>query len=232
MPATTFPPSKESELVSWSTIFSTRINADSALYGLTDPQANAYETLHLAFVAAYNTVQDPFTNSKQAVIAKNEAKEALLYGTDGAWELVRIIQAFPGITDALRGELGLRIPDTEQTRIPAPTTPPNLSIISTFGRSIKVRLQDQENPSRRGKPDGVQGATILYHVGETAPSDPALWVFSMNTSSTLFNVEIPMTVEPGSKVWLTAFWFNARKESSQAASAESTSISDGYAQAA
>ena len=116
--------------------------------------------------------------------------------------------------------------------VPAPTTPPDLSIISTFGRTIKIRLRDQDNPNSRGKPDGVQGATIIYHVGDSVPSDPAQWTFAMNVSRVVFDVELPASIPSASKVWVTAFWFNARKESSPAASPENTIIGEGLSQAA
>jgi hypothetical protein len=227
-----FQPTKDADLLTWSDNFSTKITATPTAYGLTAAQATAYAALHTLYEAAYNRAKNPNTNSKQAVIAKNLAKDNLLNGSGGAWELVDIVQAFPGTTDAMRGELGLRIPDVAPTPIPAPQVAPDLAIISTAGRSVKVRLRDQENPDRRGKPDGVSGATVLFYVGETNPPDPALWAFLTNTSKTALDVEIPATVAAGAKVWLTAFWFNNRKESSPAATPESTRISDGLAQAA
>ncbi len=227
-----FPPRKDADLLLFTTNFDAKITASPTTYGLDALQAAAYTPLHAAFATAYAAATNPNTNSKQAIIAKNQAKDALLDSPGGARQLVNIIQAFPGMTDAMRGELGLRIPDPEPTPIPEPGSPPNLSIISTFARVIKVRLQDQENPARRGKPDGVQGATVLYCVGETAPADPAQWVFAKNTSTTLFEAEIPASVVAGSRVWLTAFWFNARKDSGPAATPESTRISDGLGMAA
>lgn len=232
MPVPTFPPSKDADLVTWSTNFDTLVTASAATYGLDAGQAAGYNTLHNAFVSAYNIATNPNTNSKANVNAKNVAKESLLNDANGAWELVDIVQAFPGTTDTMRGQLGLRIPDSDPTPVGAPTTAPDLSIISAFGRSIKVRLRDQLNPNTRGKPDGVQGATIIYHVGDTVPSDPAQWTFAMNVSKTTFDVELPASIAAASKVWLTAFWFNARKESSPAASPEYTYISDGLSQAA
>lgn len=232
MPIPIFPPTKDSELVTWSNNFDAHVTASAVSFGLDAGQAAGYNTLHNAFVSAYNTATNPGTNSKANVNAKNDAKNNLLNETNGAWELVDIAQAFPGMTDTIRGQLGLRIPDTSPTPIGAPTTAPDLSILSTFGRTIKVRLRDQENPTKRGKPDGVQGATILYHVGDTAPADPAQWTFALNTSKTLFEVDIPGTIAAGEKIWLVAFWFNARKESSPAASPEYTRISEGYASAA
>lgn len=227
-----FPPSREGELAAWAANFDTKINANTESYGLTLAQAVAFTSLSDAFIAAYNTVVNPNTNAKQAVIAKNQAKEALLHGTGGAWELVRIVQAFPGTTNAMRGELGLRIPDTERTPVAAPAVAPDLSIVSMSNRLISVRLRDQENPESRGKPPGVDGATVLYYVGETAPLDPTVWIFAMNVSRTTFDVEIPSSIPANSTIWLTAFWFNARKESSPAASPESTVIAGGMSQAA
>jgi hypothetical protein len=228
----TFPPRRESQLLTWSSNWSAKITAMPLTYGLTAAQAAAYAALHAAWTAAYNAAVNPNSNSKQAIIAKNQMKEMLLNGPGGAWELVDIVQAFPGTTDAMRGELGLRIPDAAPTPVPDPATAPDLSIIATMGRLVRVRLRDQANPDRRGKPAGVQGATVLFFAGETAPADPALWVFAANTSRTLLDVEIPAGVAAGTRVWLTAFWFNARKAASPAAAPESTRISDGLAAAA
>lgn len=231
MPVPTFPPRRDADLLTWSDNFNTLINADPTRYGLTIEQGTDYTALHDAYASAYAVATNPNTNSKSNVNAKNQAKEQLLYGRGGAWALVNIIQAYPGTTNTMRGNLGLRI-SSDPTPVPAPDVAPNLSILLTMARVIRVRLQDQESPDSRGKPDGVQGATVLYHVGETASDDPSQWVFAMNTSRTLFEVEIPNTVEAGSKVWLTAFWFNAKKQSSPAAVPEFTRVSDGLSQAA
>ena len=232
MPVPLFPPKKDSELLSWSANWDAKITATPVLFGLTAAQATSYASLHAGFAARYAASVNPNTNSRAAINAKNVARETLLNGAGGAWELVDIVQAFPGTTDIMRGELGLRIPDVSPTPVPPPGDPPDLSIISTAGRTIKVRLRDQQNPDRRGKPAGVQGATILYFPGDVAPQDPSEWTFAMNTSRTQEDVSIPASVPAGTKVWLTAFWFNARKQTSQAATFESTRISDGLAQAA
>lgn len=232
MSVPTFPPTKDADLLTWSANFDALITADPVQYGLDLAQAGAYATLHAAYAAAHATATNPNTNSKANINAKNQAKQQLLYGPGGAWQLVNIVQAFPGTTNDMRGQLGLRIPDLEPTPVPPPGTAPDLSILATMARVIKVRLRNQEAPDSRGKPRGVHGATVLYHVGEDAPADPSQWIFSINTSKTLFDVDIPATVAAGSKVWLTAFWFNARMQSSPAAVPEFTRVSDGMAQAA
>lgn len=228
-----FPQTKEAQLLQWSAVFSAKITAGAASFGLLPAQSVSYALLHTAFASAYNAANDQNTNSKAAIGLKNQAKENLLNGPGGAWELVDICQAWPSMTDAKRLELNIKLIDSDPTPIPVPEFAPDLSIISTAGRMISVRLRDQLNPDRRGKPVGVSGATVLYHVGEALPpNDPTEWTFAMNTSTTTFDVEIPAGVAPGSKVWLTAFWFNNRKDSSPAATFESTMIGDQYAKAA
>ena len=80
MPIPEFPPSRESELLEWSANWTTRIAATPTAFGLTAAQAGAYDILHRDFESAYTTANQPLTNSKANIIAKNVAKEALLDG--------------------------------------------------------------------------------------------------------------------------------------------------------
>src|SRR4051812_16650879 len=74
-------PTKDSELVSFSTNFSTRITATPVVFGLTAGDATAYAALHTAFLAAYNavtTARDAGDRSKSLATAKDLAKGNLL----------------------------------------------------------------------------------------------------------------------------------------------------------
>jgi hypothetical protein len=227
-----FPPSREADLLAWSANFDQFITATPEAFGLTAAQATAYAALHAAFAAAYEVAIEPSTNSKSAINAKNVAKESLVNGPGGARQLVAIVQAFPGTTDPMRTDLGLKVRDYEPTPAPVPALAPNLSIVSSVGRTVAIRLRDASNSRNRGKPEGVQGAAVLTHVGETPPADPQQWALAFNTSLTSCDVVFPMSVPAGSKVWITSFWFNARKQSGPAAAAQTAVISDGLAQAA
>jgi hypothetical protein len=175
-----FPQSREAQLLGWSAQFSAKITAAATTYGLTAPMASAYAALHSSFASLYATATDTDTNSKAAITAKNVAKQSLLYGTGGAWQLVNIIQAFPGTTDAMRAELNIKIRDVEMTPSPAPEVAPDLSIVSTMGRTVRIRLRDALNTDRRGKPDNIIGATVLTYVGDEAPTDSLGWSFCLN----------------------------------------------------
>ena len=230
MPSTTdFIPGRESELVTWSTNFDTLINADPLIYGLDIGQASAYAALHTAFVAAYQTANDPSTRTPSAIVSKDDAKDALI---TNARDLAAIVQSFPGTTDILRSDLGITVPDTEPTPIPPPANPPGIDIVSAVGRTVTLRLHDSLSPTTRGKPDGVAGATVFSYVGTAAPVELDDWKFEGNTTLTKYDVNFDPEVANGAMVWFTAFWFNPRAQSGPAASPVSTNMPGGLAQAA
>jgi hypothetical protein len=65
-----------------------------------------------------------------------------------------------------RVQLGLTVVDEELTPVARPSDPPKLSLLPSFGRTVRVRLRDMSSPDRRGKPDGVAGAAVFSYVGE------------------------------------------------------------------
>ncbi len=77
-----------------------------------------------------------------------------------------------------------------------------------------------------GKPAGVSGASIFSYVEATAPSDISAWKFEGNTGKTAV-VVFPNTTAAGATVWLTAFWFNPRKQSGPACTPVSTNVQRG-----
>lgn len=226
-----FIPPREEQLVVWSANFSAQLTAAAPSYGLSAPQAVSYAALHLAFANAMTLVSNPATNSGAAVLAKNTAKQNLLYGPGGARELVDIAQAWPNQTNEKRGQLNIKVKDADPTPIPAPETAPELTIVQTIGRNVKIRLRDADNPDSRAKPAGVKGATVLTFVGEEAPTDPLGWAYCTTSTRNLFDVDFPGSVPIGSKVWVTAMWFNGRGEQSPAAAPAWTCLADGLGKA-
>ncbi len=207
-----FIPSKDADLINWSAGFSSKITATPTAFGLTAPQATAYAALDTAFAGAYATAVDPATRTRGTIAAKDAARIPLVAQ---ARELARIINAFPSITNQQRIDLGLNPREGEMTPVNPPTESPVLEIVSAMGRTLKVKLRSV-NSERRGKPEGVDGATLFSFVGEAPPADISSWKFEGSTTRTLFDVEFPPTVAAGAQVWLTAFWFNPRSQSGPA----------------
>jgi hypothetical protein len=110
--------------------------------------------------------------------------------------------------------------------------PPSVDIKSVTGNTVRLRIHDPSNPTRRGKPDGVDGISVFSFVGAEPPTGVAGWHFEGNTTRTVIDVAFDGSVAPGSKVWFTSFYFNARAQSGPACAPVSTNLQGGGAMAA
>lgn len=222
-----FLPSKDADLLAWSSNFSTRITATPTAFGLVAAQATAYAALHSSFASALTVATDPGTRTRGTVAAKNDARAPL---RAEARELSRIIQAFPATTTQQRIDLGLNPRDNPASPIPAPQTSPVLEILSVQGRLFKLRLREV-NSERRGRPIGVEGATIMSYVGAQPPADKTLWRFEGSiTRTNKFDLEFPASVAAGAQVWLCAFWYSPRAESGPACAPVGAYVAGGVVQ--
>jgi hypothetical protein len=144
---------------------------------------------------------------------------------------VKVIQAWPEMTDTKRAQLGITVPDRTSTPVPVPETSPRLEVIAVMGRQIKLKLRPSEGGGR-AKPDGVTGANLFYTVGEDYSQDIETWQFKGGQSKTTVTLNIPDSVPGGSKVWLTAQWFNRKAQTGPACPPVETRIAGGLSQAA
>ena len=205
-------PTREAELVTWSNTFGAYISANGVQVGLTIEQAGAYDALQSSFVAAYQTANDPTTRSPANIEAKNLAKTALIEETR---KLVAIVQAYPGTTNTMRSAMGITVRDSDPSPVSVPETAPLIDVMEVRGRTFELRLRDAVTTEKR-KPAGVQGATLFTHVGDEMPESLSDWTFVASTTKTDVEFTVPVTVPAGSKVWITAFWFNRKSESGPA----------------
>lgn len=143
-----------------------------------------------------------------------------------ARRLARIIQANPLVSDEQRAELGITVRDTEPTPVPPPQESPLIEVVTVQGRLLRLKLRGV-NSERRGKPDGVHGASVFSFVGNSPPADISLWKFESSTTRTVLDIEFPPATPAGSQVWLTAFWFNAKSQSGPACTPISTYLAGG-----
>jgi hypothetical protein len=169
--------------------------------------------LHDAYAAALAAC-DPAIRTRQAVADKNSARAALV---NNARLLAKLIEGTASVTDGQKRSLGLNVRATPSP-IPSPAYAPGLDIRSISGWTVKIRLHDTQSTAKRGKPPGVSGAAVFSFVGDAPPSDVSKWNFEGNTGRTIVDVVFNSAIAPGTKVWLTAFWFNGRKQSGPACS--------------
>jgi len=190
-----FLPSRDSLLLAWSANFSTRITADAVALGLTAAQATAYATLQTNFETAMAAIA-PGDRSKSLVATKNAARLAL---KTSARLLAKIIQGQASVTDAQKIELGLNV-RSAPTPIPPPADAPGITILSTVGNTVKLRLFDAVDSANRGRPAGTDGASVFSFVGAAAPTEESEWNFEGVTSKTKVDVTFPEGTAPGAKV--------------------------------
>jgi hypothetical protein len=184
--------------------------------------------LNTALQSAYTAAITPDTRTPVTIGAKRIAIRNM---RANAILLAKIIYATATVNDSQLAGLGL-LPRPSRTPVPPPAAAPALEIVATTGNTVKIRLHDSTSSTRRGKPAGVTGAAVFSFVGAVAPTDAAGWHFEGNTSRTVVDVTFPGSTAPGAKVWLTAFWFNARKQSGPACAAVGTNMPGGSAMAA
>lgn len=219
-------PTTDAALVAFSTNFNDRIVAAPATYGLSASQATAYTALHDPFVTAYNAVvaaRESGTRSRPLASTKDTAKASLLAY---ARQLYAQVQSSLTVTDAAKIELGVKVRSAPSPQ-PIPASDPQLTVVSVDGCVVRIRLSDPANPGRTRIPDGVNGAVVMSYVGATAPNDPGAYSFQGTTSRTTLDVMFPNTLAPGTKVWLTACWFNERKQLGPACEPVGTNINYG-----
>jgi hypothetical protein len=219
--AQSFPPSDQG-LLAWSANFLALITATPTTYGLTSAQATAYETVNTAYATALAAC-DPNSRNKSAVVAKNQARTNLKVA---ARLLANTINGTSTVTNAQKTALGLNVRATP-TPIPVPSTSPALDVMSVAGWTVSVKLHASPAGNKRGKPAGVIGASVFSFVGADAPSDISAWKFEGNTGRTKLDVVFANTNAAGTKVWLTSFWFNGRKQSGPACAPVSTNLQGG-----
>ena len=220
-------PTKDVLLVDFSTNWNTRIVSSPTTFSLTAAQASAYTPLHSAFLASYNAMvaaRESGTRSESLTAQKDADKvELLRYGR----ELYSLVQASLTVSDADKILLGVKVKDTQPTPIPAPGAAPGLTVVSVDSRLVSVRLFDPANPSRRAIPAGIDGAMVMSFVGETPPADAGDYKLEGPTSRTALEVQFPVELIPGTKVWLIACWFNGRKQLGPACAPVATIINFG-----
>jgi len=205
-----FLPDTDSGLLAWSSNFIAIANASPGPtgYGLTSTLMTAYQTANDNFAAGMAAC-DPNIRSKSAVAGKNTARSVL---KAEARLLAKLVEGTASVTNEQKIALGLNVKAPPSPH-PVPDLAPALTVASVSAWTVKIKLKDAASAGKRGKPPGVSGASVFTFVGETAPTDIAAWQFEGSTGRTNVDVPFPNTLAAGTKVFISAFWFNGKKQS-------------------
>ena len=205
---TSYFPSTDSGLLAWSTAFSSKINIDYAVLGISQQQAAEYAALNEVYAMAMAACE-PRIRSVASVARKNQAMQQL---KNNARLLVSLIKGTAGVTDAQLVALGLNV-RSKATINPVPDTAPTINILSVTGFRVKIRVYDGTITGKSGRARGTIGLSVFSAVGTTPPGKISDWKFEGNYGRTAIDIEFRSSLPPGTRVWLCAFWFNGRKQS-------------------
>ena len=221
-----FYPRAERDIVKWTNNFSSRLITDPQRYTVTEGQASAYAERQATFAAAHRAarVRGRAKSDTGVTVTKEMARVILEAETR---KLVTQIRASKGVSVDDKLKLGIRMLNGPKHRIKRPDTAPGIEVLDVDGRTAHVRLIDLENAIIGAKPKGVAGAVILSHVGAQPPTDPADWRFERNTTKCRFDFTFRGEIPAGETVWLTAYWYNPRREIGPACEAVCTNVRSG-----
>ena len=216
-------PSTDAALQLWSANFLSILSAAPAgQYGVSAAQITGYGAVNSAYISALAAC-DPNLRNKSAVASKNQMRIGL---KSAAKLMASTINGMATVTAGQKIALGLNV-RVKPTPTPIPLIAPGVDVLSVSAWSVKIKLHDAASSANRGKPPGTSGASLFSYVGATAPADVSGWTFEGNTGKTNLTVSFANTLVPGTKVWISAFWFNGSKKSGPVSAPVSANLPGG-----
>ena len=195
-----YVPAAEAKFLEWARNFLNSTLSNHARWEAPNP-ANSLQAPFNEFEAAYNAAQNP-NRGKVDVLRKNKAHKSLE-------KLLRqYAKAYlfynPAVSDTDRSEIGLPVYSEKRTRVPVPTTVPQLFIDTATPRRVVIDYKDKGS-ARRGKPANVHGIEVRWAILEQPPADLA----ELTHSS--FDTKPPLTLEfaeseRGKRLYLCGRW--------------------------
>jgi hypothetical protein len=199
-------PQKDSELVAWSANFTTQIANNLAAWGIPKQEVTDLQTANANFATLHAQADSP-TKNKIIVAEKNAARKVLVGLIRG---LVNFRLKNPVITGAQRIAMGLHTYDTTPSKVPVPTSRPELDIDVFDVRRLKVHFHDI-NSADKAKPYGTNGAIIAYAVLDTPPASPNDLTRDVLATRTPHILEFTEQ-ERGKTVYVAICWQNKKGE--------------------
>ncbi len=212
-------PETDDGLTIWTDNFLDATGADPARYFLGPADVARLAATRRAFDAAVSRTVDPATDTRLARADKRDAKRQLVaVSRDLAMRVTRA----PGADDVLRRELRLHVPDPARSAPPVPGEAPRVTILSVGVGGLMVRVGNVANIRRR--PAHAVGANVFRFAGDVPPDYLEDWSFVAGTTRRELRVPLPRGATPGTRLWVTAFWFNSRCQRGPLATAAGTNV--------
>ena len=169
-------PSGERAKLVWLYRFAVWFGSYGVSYGFTLNEVCALVSTVLQARLVAASAAEKEVAYRAGVVAKREAVAAAIARSR---DFVRRLQALPAMTDAVRAEAGITVPDTTKTAESPDAveelTPPE--VVLDWSKRQRVTIHFGLNPhdeNHNGKPEGMIGAQIQFHRGGL-PEHEADW---------------------------------------------------------
>jgi hypothetical protein len=159
-------PKPDDARLNWARNLLTYATAHADTMAIATGTLTPLDTLLTAYQEAFEKMADP-NHGVLDTQRKNEARDALTTALRSF--VMGYITYNPNVTDDDRREMGTPIHDKTHTAAPVPTTRPVIDTAAVDNRQVAVDLRELDG-DKRGKPDGVHGAEILYEIRDAPPA--------------------------------------------------------------
>jgi len=190
----------------------TTATAKKAGWKIPDDDLTALKTPHDDWVAAYTVAKDPDDRTRAQVRAKDDARE--VYEPLLRQFIQRDLIRNSLVTNADLTSLALKRPDGTKTKVPKPTTVPDIQVTTGPGNTVKVgfrQAMQEKGVKSRGKPDGVARVRIKYKVGTPVPQSYKDCTDSVDASRSPATVSFSPD-QAGQRVYFFAAWVNTTNQ--------------------
>ena len=191
-------PNKDADFATWLANFDTLLTADPSKYGLDAADAATVNPVAAAYATSYPISQDPATRTSVTVAQKdNDRASAEAVVRPFA---VRISQN-PSVLDADKAAIGVTIPSTTATPIPAPVDAPELGIEALIPGQGTFTYKTV-GAVGKSKPFGAIGVEVRTATGVAHTVDPDAATYRNDYTKSPFRLTFD-SADAGSK--LTVF---------------------------
>jgi hypothetical protein len=157
-----YVPSSDPELIQWLVNFVAVLTANETALGLTASDVTPLSTAKTALDSAISDFITKQSAYHSATQVKKNARGAV---ADILRPLVQRITHHPGMTDALRAQLGITVPQSATVYATAGIDVPALKLDIVPGAVVIHFGTDPTNEQHNGKPDWARGANIYRKKG-------------------------------------------------------------------
>ena len=163
-------PAKDVDFKMWLDNFDDLVSVNFAAYGLTGGEAGTITGQRTAYDTAFDDATNPMTRTPVTIAIKDTVKAT---ASATVRPLAQSIRNNPAVSDADKVSLGLTVPDTSPTPIPAPTSFPLLDILKATPGQHWLQYRDSDTPTTKAKPFGGVAMELWQTIGVTPAVDPA-----------------------------------------------------------